>query len=133
MNDNDFVNLYITNLVKEVEELTRTKIMLSTKDDFNAALVKEFNEKVAKLEGEVEDAKHLKIELDAKEMDAQNLEKTIVELRNMIDIRNGNINDLNITIHDLNAKITKMTNSKESPSDPIDITKRRGKKEIHIS
>ena len=45
-----FVNLYILNLVKEVDELTRQKVILTTKEQFNAGIIEEQNKNIAEFE-----------------------------------------------------------------------------------
>lgn len=50
MEQHDFINIYIKNLVKEVEELSKSKILLAAKEEFKVAEVEELKKKLVDLE-----------------------------------------------------------------------------------
>ena len=54
MNEQDFLNLYIQNLVKEVEELIKTKVFLDTKVQYNEKVAEEIATNSKELQDELE-------------------------------------------------------------------------------
>jgi chromosome segregation ATPase len=126
MDEGQFINMYIQNLVKEVEELTKTKIVLDTKLQFveatNAELVTQAQElatgtesrdreielwknnattledRTVKLENELAD---LKTALNQARVEVEVLKKTTrpVELvKNQVVKRRGNAKDKEIVL-----------------------------------
>ena len=59
----EIINLYIENLLKEVEELSKTKILLDTQVKYHVKLNEELQEKIALLTNEIDNITAEKVSL----------------------------------------------------------------------
>jgi len=62
----DFVNLYIGKLLKEIEEATKTRLLISAQLEYSESIVKELSEKLEKIE-KTNSKKVVKKEVDTSE------------------------------------------------------------------
>ena len=104
MEQADFINYYITNLVTEVQELTKTKILSQAKENYKDAELEELRAKIKELEETSASEKDVstktwKDTIDTKDQESASLTQTVTDLRAQIEAKNN-----------LNASLTDQVN-----------------------
>ncbi len=118
MDESDFYNLYVENLLKEVTELTKMKVILDTKAQYNDKVAKELLDQGKELK-EAHDTKDAgvtewKEKSEAAEQKVRNLEHDIRQLQLVISNKDDEIDKL------------KKSAEKSIETETVSVSRRRG-------
>lgn len=83
-----FINMYINILTKEIEEVTKQKIILMAKEQFNNTINDSLNQKIRELEPKLVEFDNVKSELEKIKTENLNLKNGVIEsetLRRTLD------------------------------------------------
>jgi chromosome segregation ATPase len=106
----DFINIYIQHLVKEVEELTKTKILGTAREAFKDTEIGELKEKVEELEKksiEEKDSttKTWQLALTEKEEEVSKLQHEMADMRRQLAAKTGEANVRSTNIDNMQKHI----------------------------
>jgi chromosome segregation ATPase len=115
----DFINIYIQHLVKEVEELTKTKIMGAAREAFKDVEIGELKDKVEELEASAvkdreEVVKTWQTALGEKDTEIEKINETTTQLRRRLDVKTNEYNDAITQIEGLKKELENKTNELKS-------------------
>jgi hypothetical protein len=116
MEQHDFVNLYIGRLVREVDELVKSKMLLEARGEFKDAEINELRKKLTELE-EVSAKERDEVALTWKtalEEESQTSTEQLSKVKRELEAKNTNLasklNDMHREIKDKEAVIVSLQN-----------------------
>ena len=125
MEQTDFINMYIQRLVTEITELTKTKLLLETKEIYKEASITELTKKLEELETssakEKDDVAQIwKGALTEKDEEVAKIQHDMADLRRKLDVKTNEAASLVISNNEYVAKIAELRHENETRQDVID-------------
>lgn len=110
MDNTDFFNLYVKNLVTEVTELTKSKILLTTQSGFKDAEIAELKKTISDLETAAatekdQTTKYWQTTLEEKDQEVNKTQNTIIDLRRQLQVKENNLVNLTTKIEELHKEV----------------------------
>ena len=119
-----FINMYIQRLVTEITELTKTRLLLETKEIYKEASITELTKKLEELETlsakEKDDVAQIwKGALTEKDEEVVKIQHDMADLRRKLDVKTNEAASLVISNSEYVAKIAELRHEKATAEDVI--------------